>query len=146
MTDQPEFEAPALSEIVRAIRKRSKALKRSFSEIGLEKVHDDAHSPPMECLNVSLRIGPSPSGPRIKLRVWADRWAWVDARQPSKKGWLWASTSEGRIAGGKTGADFVSALESFYTLLPDRDHSGDIEGARRIWDKLLLPGTIRSVN
>jgi hypothetical protein len=145
MFEPPQLETAYLNEVVQAFVKRSKALKRKFKDLRLERIYDEAAVPPMECLQVSFRTSFSPSGPRVKLRVWENRWVWVDARQPSKAGWLWSSTSEGRIAGGKSGTDVLRALENFYILLPNHDYMGDLDGAAQVWSDLLLSGQMRSV-
>ena len=144
MWQQIEFEAEPLQGIANAMAKRSKALKHRFADVRLERDHDDRFTPPMERLCASFSRGHTTTA-RIELQVWANRWALVDARESSKAGWLWSFRSEGRIAGGKDGADLIRAIEDVKKCLPWGTSKGDLDGASSIWSKLLITGLLKSV-
>jgi len=93
----------------------------------------------MEKMEVTLRQFGSPRSTTIRVYYWQDRWVWIDAREASKRGWLWSFTSEGRMKGGKAGMDLLAYVEQFNDLLPI-DGSQPDNLAASFWQRRLLGG------
>jgi hypothetical protein len=138
MHEFPNVDAEPLRDFLAAVNSRSRSLKRTFRKIIFDASNDEASEPPLEKLDVTFQKGITSNSVRIKLVIWADRWVWVDAREPSRQGWRWFRTFDGRLAGGQSGADLLRAIEEFAVSLPG--NTDDLAIAERIWSKILLKG------
>jgi hypothetical protein len=102
-----------VSEFAFALHKRAKAIKHRGVKIESQRVKEikNGVESPIARLDVKLTY-------RIEQRVtltvavWPDRWIWVDARRSSKRGWLWASTLEGRFLARAGAPDLVRHIEA----------------------------------
>ena len=134
----PEFQSALLGDLVNSLKKRSKALKHKTETLSCERVLVEEGSVRVEKLELVMS-----SYRRVALRfsLWDDGWAWADARQPSKKGWVWEWTYDGRLLGRYGGREVEEALE----LTFDRACETPVEAPKaltQIWKPLLAQGPV----
>ncbi|GAA5446112.1 hypothetical protein Misp06_04321 [Microbulbifer sp. NBRC 101763] len=104
----PESENEFLSDILGAIRKRSKSLKYNCWNISVEKVFEHFKEGRLE--KVEIRIQPSDTNAELKVDVWEDRLIHLicwERTKPQKWDWEY----DGKFLPIYEGKDFVLALE-----------------------------------
>jgi hypothetical protein len=122
MSDLPSFECEYLSRIVESLRKRRKAISHQTSKLNVQKVievsRDAALRSKMEKLEIVLQGFASKRDAVLRIFIWQDRWAFVDARLAGtgKRGWNWEWTCEGTLLGSVSGRQIVEALEEAVAL------------------------------
>jgi hypothetical protein len=130
-----EFSSKSLIDFHSALKKRSKSLKKKFKVINFSTEFDDKFSG-MELANLTLQKLISPKSKTIRMKVWSDRWVWVDARESSKTGWQWKFSAEGRFPGNARWEDLVYSLEETGAVLSDSEK----ENIEKIWSRILAKG------
>ncbi len=135
----PSFESPFLSEFGEAIQRRQKAIKHSTFGLECVRVIDERARPPEEKLELII-AGPRRFSHCLRANAWPDRWMWIDAREPGKRGWKWQWTREGRLLGNCTGANLVEALELSYAASPFVSEKAFTDQVAAIWRPLLATG------
>ena len=78
-------------------------------QINAQLQHPDDEA--MEHLIVEYRPLRAKAGTQITLKVWADRWIWIDARAAGASGWEWEWSREGRLIADEIGRELVRAFE-----------------------------------
>lgn len=132
----PAFENERLADFAKSLRKRSKALKHKTEVLSCERVFEVEGPDRLEKAEVAMR---DYHQTRLRFFLWADSWAWVDARLSSKSGWVWEWSYEGRLLGRYGGRDLVAALET--TLFEAHSMTAsDINGLTQIWQPFLARG------
>jgi hypothetical protein len=121
-----------LTDTLAALSKRRKALRHKLRHISVERVLERTEGNEWEKLEVSCEA----LGPRLRLFVWQDRWVFVDARTPTKEGWAWEFTTQGRLVGGVEARALVAALEATIEA-SFLESSAALE---RVWTPLLATG------
>lgn len=139
MSRVPPFDDEFLESTAVSLRKRTKALGHLVPHVDISKVYD-AGTVRRERLEVSLS-GYQSNNPTLRMHVWPDRWVWVDARELSKRGWVWAWTYEGRLLGDRSGRDLVATLENSYHGLSNMDGTRTHE-LTALWKPLLARGPV----
>jgi len=124
---------------------RSKAWKHKFFDVSVEHRLDHTVSPPVEMVEIILRRGRPEKSPRIRLTLWEDRWAEVDAREAGRTGWRWSCRFQGRVLGGREGKQIIQDIEAFDALLDDDRRRADPEVLSSFWDGKLARGPTRLV-
>ncbi len=77
----------------------------------------------------------------LRLHAWPDRWVWLDARCPTKKGWAWSWTYEGRLLGEHSASAIIKTIED--TLGPlHRMDSSKTDEFSTLWKPLLARGPV----
>jgi hypothetical protein len=142
MSQIPTFDNDFLEDVAYGLRKRRKAISRMFSLVECYKVYETFHGRKEEKLELHIDENTSRRSPGLRLFAWVDRSLWIDARAISdkgKKGWKWTWTAEGRLVGGLSGCNLVSAIEQSSRLLHGMDGSqtGRFD---EIWNPLLARG------
>ncbi len=92
----PNFESKFLSEIVTALRKKSKSLKHSVSTYSCERIRERTEGVESEKLEMSFELWDTPPI-WIAFNCRDDRWMWLDIRQSANSGWKFEWQHEGRI-------------------------------------------------
>jgi hypothetical protein len=92
----------------------------------------------MEVFDLTFWRRATGTGVRIHVKVWQDRWVWIDARESSPKGWKWFRTFDGRLAGGMAGSDLLNAVLLFDQMLPPAEQK--VDPSATFWTELLLRG------
>jgi len=119
-----------LDNVARAYRKRSKAISRRGVDLKIESVKEVVEGQESDTgridITLSFRLRGKPA--TFRLHVWGDRWIWIDARRPSKNGWLWEYTTEGRI----TDVNDLPRLVERSEQSLDAAHLDDQEVAKRL--------------
>jgi hypothetical protein len=136
VTDFPAFEAPFLSDFVIGLVKTMKTVKRGFRRIDIGPTRDPEYD--MEVFDLTFWRRGTGAGLRIHLKVWQDRWVWIDARESSKKGWKWFRTFDGRLAGGMTGSELLNAVLLFNEMLPPAEQK--VDSSATFWTETVLRG------
>ena len=98
----PRFEDQQLEQISDSLRRRRRALRNKTRSINLDRVIESEGG----CRTEKLELTVEPLVPRrayVRVFLWADRFIWVDARQPSKNGWRFSWSKEGQLVGRKRG-------------------------------------------
>lgn len=117
--DVPEF----VRNVVSCLAKRSKAIKQRGARVEFHVVK--AHPPEKPNASVEVLVSYSLDGATVRLRVyaWDDRWIWVDVRRPTKRGWAWSVTCEGRFLDQVGAAGVISRVEETISAThePDRE-------------------------
>src|ERR1700687_369405 len=108
MNQSPRFQDAFLENVAVAFRKRRKSLSHRAESAEYAKVYEVAGTRKTERLEVHL---PMWDWGLLRLHAWPDRMIWLDACRPSKKGWVWAWTYEGRLLGECAASDVIKALE-----------------------------------
>ncbi|MCG8593929.1 MAG: hypothetical protein MI785_06070 [Kiloniellales bacterium] len=134
----PSFESAPLSDLVKSLKKRSKALKHKTETLSCERVLVEEGSVRVEKFELVMS-----SYRRVALRffLWEDGWAWVDARQPSKKGWVWVWTYEGKLLGRYGGKEVEEALEMTLDSVCETP-AETLKALTQIWKPLLAQGPV----
>lgn len=133
-----------LAAIVDAFRRRHRAISSKIMQLLVERVIENDRGEKLEKIEVTYRRRRPGKSPVIRLHVWSDRWAWVDAREAAKAGWRWEWTGEGRISRDDVGQAVVRAFES--TIGEAGMDVSDIQrNLAAIWSPLLAkgPATLR---
>jgi hypothetical protein len=133
MNENLVFQDAFLESLATSFRKRRKALKHHALDV---KFLQGIEQSGMLRLEIELaRMDKS----RLRLWAWPDRLIWLDARRPSKKGWVWTWTYEGRLAGGRSTQDIIAALEDTFGMIYRIDASLTAS-LDEPWAKLLAQG------
>ncbi len=135
----PSSENKFLASVLTGLKKRHKALKHKTSAIACDKVIERLGDTSREKLEVSLRSIAAEGKLHLRAFVWEDRWVWIDCRSPSKRGWRWEWTHEGRLLPIHDGRKLVDALEGALDLA----YSVDADAASELsatWRTLLAQG------
>jgi hypothetical protein len=119
MLPLPISENAWIADVLGALRRRSRALRRKVHSLECERVFEEIDGARSERIDLALR-GARSRGPVFRAKLWADRWTWVDAREAGKSGWTIEWTFQGRAAGGLAGREFIAAIEEtlFVMSLP----------------------------
>lgn len=130
----PTFESAFINDVLEALRKRQKAIKYKVRDITCEKVieRDEVDREKMEITIRPLRRA------AIRLFIWDDRWAWVDCRLGTKKGWAWQWTTDGRLLGSIDGRMVVSLLEQTIDAAATADNGTSVFAD--VWSTKLARG------
>ena len=110
MIETRQSEPSEIAAFADAFRRRSRALKRSFSTVKLEKILERTDGLVRERIDVRLQKRQSPKSLVFSVHFWADRWLWVDIREGGDRGWKFEWTIEGRLSGQKSAVDIVEAI------------------------------------
>ena len=129
----PTFTSEFLQSIAKGLKKRSKALKHKSWEFKCERVLEQGQRDKQEKLEFDIRCFGENRDTFIRLFVWDDRWAWIDARESAKKEQLFEWDYEGRLLGDVGPQRVVTALEE--TL--ERRQPEDLDS---VWRELLANG------
>jgi hypothetical protein len=130
-------------DVVEAVRARSKALRHKFREVGIEISVDTQNGVPIDYVELSFTKSRTQNGPRIRFKLWSDRWAWVDAREYEKKVLKWSFSFDGRLRGNHTGNDLIRDIEEFDKIIVDIDSKDGLDRAKHLWKSVLLKGPSR---
>lgn len=139
MTSLPHSENVAIADLIDGLRRRTRALRRSFHLLECAKVIETDAGPEREKLELRLQRTRSPKGPVFRLHMWEDRWIWVDFREAAPKGWKWCWTTEGRLSGVKRGSDLIEAIERSAKLIYAAEGAPQ-QALDELWRPLLLTG------
>ena len=132
-------ESECLIEIAESFRKRSRALKHHGGETLFERTMERFERGNREKLEITYRRRPTARSVTVRLFVWSDRWAWIDAREPAKHGWKWEWTAQGRVSGPEFGRKIVAAFEATIGVSGQASVSvGD--QLDRLWKPILATG------
>jgi hypothetical protein len=102
-------------------------------------VFEEAGGVQTERIDLTLKQTRSSQGFVLRAKVWADRWAWIDARKGGRNGWTMEWTFEGRAAGGLTGRTLMTTIEETFdaiSITKDADHAM----LNKMWESILLRG------
>jgi len=77
----------------------------------------------------------------LRLWAWPDRFIWLDARRPTKKGWDWSWTLDGRLVVSVSASEAIAALEATYDRLYEMNASRTNE-LNEPWERLLARGPV----
>lgn len=100
----------------------------------LSKVYELVDREKVERLEIDLlSVGKT----SLRLHAWPDRLIWLDARRPTKKGWTWSWTYEGRLLASTV--DVIASMELSLDLLAGMETSrtGELD---QLWVRLLARG------
>lgn len=122
-----------------AFRRRHRAISSKGTQLLGERVIESDQSSQRERIELTYRHRRRTKCPVVRLFVWSDRWAWVDAREAAKTGWRWEWTSEGRIVGTETAKTIVQAFEATIASIGD-DLPMISPKLNAIWKPLLAIG------
>jgi len=136
MSSIPRFESEFLEGLAFAFRKRRKSLSHRSSAPECVKVYELVGDNRMERLEIYL---PKCGKAMLRLHAWPDRQIWLDARQPTKMGWAWAWTREGRLSGSCGAQEAFGALEETFDRLFEMTSSRTIELSEP-WATLIANG------
>jgi hypothetical protein len=140
----PSFESELLKDVVESLRKRHKSLKHRVREIACERVLEKIDERTWERLDIEF-IEPAGAMKRsLRLRLWDDRYVWVDCRAPQKKGWAWEWSDEGRLLGDCNGRRLLELFEQTLDVSASMETSRLQEFAT-IWRKVLAKGPKRLI-
>jgi hypothetical protein len=136
MNGFPKSENAALSALLDAIRKRSRALSHKCNVTECERVVELKDGEEHERIELRLQQR-SRSALKLTFWMWDDRWCWFDARRGSKSGWTFEWTYEGRLSGDLSGRDLVDAIERTHELIAT---DADVTSLNAIWRPMLMRG------
>ena len=96
-----------------SFKKRSRALSRRGAVVDCTPVKEiiDGEESLENRLDVTISYRVDGARVSMRLKVWADRWVWFDARCASKLGWVWSHTAEGRFISDNGARDLVARAE-----------------------------------
>ncbi len=136
----PNFESLFLTEIVNALQKRSKSIKHGVSKFSCERVRENIDGNSQEIVELSFdRIGPY--SPRISVKIWDDRWLWIDVRQSSETGWVFEWQHEGRVGDTDPKAVSIAILETVKGHYA-QDLDAALDELDSLWPKIAKSGPI----
>ena len=121
-----------LVEVLGALSNRRKAIRYRLRRVSAEKVLERTDSQEREKVEITCEG----HGQKLRLFLWDDRWVFIDARMPSKRGWAWEFTYQGRLIGAADARSLVGALEQSI----DASTLGDTAALERVWRPLLAAG------
>ncbi len=139
MIDAPKFQNDFLEALAIGFRKRRKAIRNKALRANYVKAYEILNSEKKERLEIDIEDGPTLSGATLRMHAWPDRVIWLDARKPTKQGWAWSWTYDGRLGGTYAPRDIVEALEQTHSLLPSMDKNLT-QKLTEIWCRLLARG------
>jgi len=128
------FQDEFLESIAVAFRKRASSIRHRASRMELSKVYELVDREKVERLEIDLlSVGKT----SLRLHAWPDRLIWLDARRPTKKGWTWSWTYEGRLLASTV--DVIASMELSLDLLAGMETSrtGELD---QLWVRLLARG------
>ena len=130
-------DSPLLTELLEALRKRSRAIKHKGVQVAIERVIEEADGEKRERLEIDCRLG---KRQQARLFVWDDRALWVHAAEAiPKSGWKFQFTDSGRYVGTADARMLVSALEATWAAMYEMAPA-DIGRLASIWTPLLAKG------
>lgn len=127
-----------LVDFLESLRRRHRALKHKLHSIECERVFEEVDGVKSERIDLRLQRFASSQSLVLRVQLWPDRWAWVDAREGGRNGWTLEWNFQGRAAGRITGQQFVAALEETLHELNSGVVNHDKLG--HIWAPILLVG------
>jgi hypothetical protein len=136
MNQFPRFQSEFLDGLAFAFRKRRKSLSHRAESAEYTKVYEMVGAVKEERLEIHL---PMWSWGRLRLVAWPNRFIWLDARCPTKKGWAWSWTYDGRLLGEYAAPDVIKAIEDTLGPLHNMDSSKTGEFCKP-WIRLLARG------
>src|SRR4051812_19467133 len=112
------------------LAKRSKAIKYQGAQLAFQRCDEPRGEPAYVGVQISFPVEARTVS--VRLKAWADRWIWLDARRSTKRGWAWSVTLDGRLIASDLAGDLVQQLEATIAASKDRDDlvRGQIE---RVW-------------
>lgn len=126
-----------LDRISLALGKRSRAIKAKTLSAHLNRVVEETDGSRVEVFEFVVgTIVPMNGSMRIK--IWPDRWADIDARISSKSGWMLDWTESGRLVDIDV-RSLVRAIEETIDAI-DSDSTRATAKLNGIWDRLLAKG------
>jgi len=136
----PVFESPFLQGIVSALQKRSKSIKNRVAKYSCERLREQADADMRELVELSfdLRV---PDSTRISVKIWDDRWLWVDVRQSSKVGWVFEWQHEGRV-GDTDPKSVAAAIHKTVEGQFVQDLDETLAGLDSLWSKIAKNGPV----
>ena len=135
----PSSDKPFLHSVLASLKKRSKAIKHSVKSLRCERVIEKDGSSIIEKLEIDvLKYCALPRNLSLRAFVWEDRWIWLDYRVPSKTGWVWEWTYDGKFL-GHDGRRFVEAFEASFHASRGCDADATA-GRSKLWKPLLARG------
>lgn len=130
-------DSPLLTDLLEALRKRSRAIKHKGAQLTIERVIEEADGEKRERLEIECRLR---KRQRVRLLVWDDRALWVHAAEAvPKSGWKFQFTDSGRYVGTADTRMLVSALEATWAAMYEMT-SADTGRLATIWAPLLAKG------
>jgi hypothetical protein len=138
MARYPRFQDEFLESICIAFQKRRKSLSHRASYADIAKVYERRGPDAEEHVEIDLV-----KYDRALLRLWAwpDRFIWLDARRPTKKGWDWSWTRDGRLVGSSSAPDVIAALEATYDTLYEMN-ADRADELNEPWVRVLARGPV----
>jgi len=144
MSTPGEFCDITLQEFSNAVHVSLKSMKRRFFRVTLERMLDKELS---EYAELTLNISRHFKGPLVKIKVWPDRWLWIDMRRAAPGGgWLWSLTIEGRLSGNETWAQVIKRIKDLPDIIGLEVNEESLLNVKRLWTKILLKGPAGIVN
>lgn len=113
MTDTPHFESAFLENLSTAFRNRRRALSQRACRVEIAKTYEIEHKNERLEIEIGGVVG---KGPVLQFHAWPDGRVWVEARHPTKDGWAWSWTNDGRL-NGREPKDVVEVLETTFELV-----------------------------
>ena len=132
----PSFDDNFLADLSAALKKRRKALKHKSRLLNCERLIESDDGVRTEKMELDIQLW---TRNRLKVHAWSDRWLWVDARAPTKKGWAWEWDYDGRLLGPLTGTEVIGAIEETIDGISGAK-SDAVNELTGIWQKLLARG------
>lgn len=128
-----------LEDALAKIRRSSRSLKHKFRVVNTTLKFSEIDPSLLEEVGFTLMNSLSRNASRAYIRIWRDRWIWVNFCKPGKEsGWVFNESFEGRLSGLKTTADVIEV----FIKSTDKIFSSDkiSSETRTIWNNLLLNG------
>jgi len=135
----PEFSSEFLEGISSSVRRRRKSIKNKVREYSVDKIIEATDNRRHEKLELEFLL--SVNRATVRAYFWDDRLAWIDIRQPSKNGWIFEWSKEGRI-GGVSEKFIVKALESSLDI-SHKFNKRSNEDLADCWEQIILSGSLR---
>lgn len=128
-----------LDLVLTQIRKSTKSLKHKYRSVDTTLNFSELDASLLEEIGFTLFDSLSRNASRAYIRIWHDRWVWVNFCRPGKNsGWIFNSSFEGRLSGAKTPGELI---ETFIKSTDKIFYSETISPETRlIWENILLNG------
>ncbi|ESS72062.1 hypothetical protein MGMO_74c00140 [Methyloglobulus morosus KoM1] len=137
MDPLPVFKSTFLESIVFAVKKRSKAIKNKVTSYSVERVIEKNDNKNYE--KIELEFKTQMNRMLLRFYFWDDRIAWIDIRQPSKNGWIFEWSVEGRI-GASDPKEIFHSIEQSIEITNSISEVSKREALDRLWSSILLSG------
>jgi len=115
MNTLPKFENYFLNEITESFANKRKSLAYDASDLRFNKVYDIVEDKKVEKIEIFIQSSMSRNAIKMRLFVWGDRWAWIDARKANKLGWEWEFSKGGRLSGCSSPRHLMETFKKFYS-------------------------------